>query len=131
MEMHFDITMAGNKKVDARFRGFTVHTDQPVSDGGDNTAPAAFELFLASIGACAGFFIVSFCQSRNIPTDNIKINQTAFRNDKTHMVEKVALDIQLPPDFPEKYKKALIKTADSCTVKKHLINPPQIEISAR
>ncbi len=131
MEMKFDITMAGNKKIDARFRGFTMRTDQPLSDGGDNTAPAAFELFLASIGACAGFFIVSFCQSRNIPTDNIKISQTAFRNDKTHMVERVTLAIELPPDFPEKYKKALIKTADSCTVKKHLVNPPQIEISAR
>ena len=131
MEMHFAITLSGNKKVDAHFRGFTMRTDQPLSDGGDNTAPAAFELFLASIGACAGFFIVSFCQSRNIPTDKIKISQTAFRNDKTHMVEKMTLAVELPPDFPERYKNALIKAVDSCTVKKHLVNPPQIEISAK
>mgnify|MGYP001766499652 FL=1 len=130
MEMHFDITMAGNKKVDARFRGFTVHTDQPISDGGDNTAPAAFELFLASIGACAGYFIISFCEARNIPYDKIKIQQTASRNDKTHMVEKVALDNELPPDFPEKYKAALVKAADSFTVKKHLVTPPEIKVQA-
>ena len=131
MEMHFDVTMAGNKKVDARFRGFTVHTDQPLSEQGENTAPTPLELFLASIGACAGFFIVSFCQSRNIPTDKIKISQIAFRNDKTHMVEKMTLAVELPPDFPERYKNALIKAVDSCTVKKHLVNPPQIEISAK
>jgi len=130
MEMNFAITFSGNKKVDARFRGFTMHTDQPLSDGGDDTAPAAFELFLASIGACAGFFIVSFCQSRGIPYDKIKIQQTALRNDKTHMVEKVTLDIKLPPDFPGKYKQALIKAADSCTVKKHLVNPPEIKVQA-
>ena len=131
METKFDITFVGNKKVDAHFRGFTVNSDQPIADGGDNTAPAPLEIFLASIGMCAGFYIVSFCQSRSIPTDNISMTQTVVRNDKTHMVEKIIIDINLPPDFPEKYKAAVIKTAQSCSVKKFLDAPPEIQIAAK
>ena len=129
MEMKYDITLGVNKKVDAHYRGFTIHSDQPVASGGDNTAPSPFELFLASIGMCIGFYVSAFCQSRSISMDNIKITQTVIRNDATHMVEKVLIDINLPPDFPEKYKVAVIKTAQSCSVKKFLDSPAEIQIS--
>ena len=131
MESIFSISFQGNKKVSASFRDFTVNTDQPITGGGDNTAPTPFELFLASIGTCAGFYIASFCQSRSISTDNIKIIQTVFRDEKTHMVDKIDLDIILPPNFPDKYKDAVIKAADTCTVKKHLFAPPEIKISTK
>jgi ribosomal protein S12 methylthiotransferase accessory factor len=131
MESKYNITFDGNKKVSAHFRDFTVHTDQQEKGGGENTAPSPFELFLASIGTCAGFFVASFCQSRSIPIDNMSIVQTVSRNDETHMVEKVMLDIMLPPDFPEKYKAAVIKAADTCSVKKHLLNPPEIQVNTK
>jgi ribosomal protein S12 methylthiotransferase accessory factor len=131
MESKFNITFDGNKKVSAHFREFTIHTDQPEHGGGENTAPSPFELFLASIGTCAGFYVASFCQSRSIPTGNISIVQTNFRNDTTHMVEKITLDIILPADFPEKYKAAVIKAADTCMVKKHLVSPPEIIVETK
>jgi ribosomal protein S12 methylthiotransferase accessory factor len=129
MEMKYDITFGGNKKVESHYRDFTINSDQPLISGGDNTALSPFELFLASIGMCTGFYVLAFCQSRAISTDNIKITQTVIRNDATHMVEKVMIDINLPPDFPEKYKAAVIKTAQSCSVKKFLDAPPEIQIS--
>lgn len=131
METKFNITFDGNAKVSAHFRGITVHSDQPDAAGGESSAPSPFELFLASIGACAGFYVLSFCRSRSLPTGNISIVQTVIRNEQTHMVEKIALDIMLPPDFPNKYKAAVIKAADSCLVKKHLLSPPEILIEAR
>ena len=129
MEMKYDITFGGNKKVDAHYRGFTINSDQSTANGGKNTAPSPFELFLASIGMCTSFYVLAFCQSRSISTDNIKITQTVIRSDTTHMVEKVMIDINLPPDFPEKYKAAVIKTAQSCSVKKFLDAPPEIQIA--
>jgi putative redox protein len=129
MEMKYEIVFGGGMKVDAKVRSFTIQTDQPVDSGGQDTAPSPFEVFLASIGTCAGFFVVSFCQARSIPTDSIRLVQTMIRNDTTHMVEKINIEIVLPPDFPEKYKNAVIKAAESCTVKKHLSAPPTIEVS--
>lgn len=131
MESKFNITFDGNKRVSAHFRDFTLQTDQPLVGGGNNTAPTPFEIFLASIGTCAGFYVASFCQSRSIPTDNMSIVQTVFRNNTTHMVEKVTLDIIVPSDFPDKYKAAVIKAADTCTVKKHLLTPPEIQVNAK
>lgn len=128
MEATIVITLSGGKKVNAQVREFTVATDQPEADGGQNTALSPFELFLASIGTCAGFYVLSFCQARSIPTDGIRLTQTMVRNETSHGVEKIDIGIRLPPDFPEKYKDAVVRAAESCTVKKHLSSPPEIVV---
>lgn len=47
-----EITFDGNKVVTAHFEGHVVKTDQSIEDGGENSAPSPFELFLASMGTC-------------------------------------------------------------------------------
>jgi ribosomal protein S12 methylthiotransferase accessory factor len=128
--MNMEITFGGNKKVNAAYNGHVIKTDQPVQAGGEDTASAPFELFLASIGTCAGIYVKSFCDSRNISTDNIKIIQKMEYNPETRLIGKINLDIQLPKDFPEKYKDAVINAANLCAVKKHLHAPPEISVAA-
>jgi len=94
----------------------------------DGSAPTPFGLFLASIGTCAGIYVASFCQQRGIPTDNIRIKQRMDVNPLTRMIDHVELDIQLPPDFPEQYKAAVIRSAELCAVKKHLEKPPTFDV---
>ena len=125
------IRFPGNKKVAAEFEGFTVTTDQPVENGGDGSAPAPFDLFLASLGTCAGIFVLSFCRKRDLPTEGLSIRQTMAWDETKRLVTKVTLDISLPKGFPEKYRDSLIKTAELCTVKRHLHEPPSFEISTR
>ncbi len=124
--MNMIITFPGNKKVDSTFKGFTVHTDQSVEEGGENTAPEPFDLFLASIGTCAGLYVSSFCMNRQIDTKDLELVLSFHRNNVTYMVEQIDIEIKLPKAFPEKYKSAVIKTAEMCFVKKHLVTPPQI-----
>lgn len=121
-----EIVFPGNKKVDAIFNGTIVKTDQPLQAGGDGTAPAPFDLFLASIGTCAGIYVLGFCQARGIPTDGIKLIQRMNYNYQKRLFDRIEVEIQLPSDFPEKYKGAVIHAADNCAVKKHLLNPPEI-----
>ncbi|MBI9043385.1 MAG: OsmC family protein [Anaerolineaceae bacterium] len=117
MEMIIDFP--GGKKVDAHLGAMTVETNQ------DGSAPSPFGLFLASIGTCAGIYVLSFCQQRNLPTENVRVVQHIKSNPLNGMVSKIDLEIQVPSDFPEQYKKALIKSANMCAVKKHLENPPE------
>jgi len=126
--MELTVTFPGKKKVDASFKGFTIKTDQPVTNGGDGTAPSPFDLFLASIGTCSGIYVLDFCTNRGISLENVRIVQTMDRDPETHMVMTVALRIELPKDFPDKYKDSLIRAVDLCTVKKHIMNPPKFTI---
>lgn len=129
MEMVIDFP--GGARVDAHFGPYTVSTDQPPHGGGQGSAPTPFATFLASFGTCAGIYVLGFCRQRGIPTDGIRIVQRLEANPMTGMVSKLILDIQVPPEFPEKYKSAVIRAADQCAVKKHFEQPPQFEINTR
>jgi len=127
--MQLEIFFEGKKKVNARYNGNIIKTDQPIEAGGDGSAPAPFDLFLASIGTCAGIYVKGFCDQRGIPTDEIKIYQSMEFNQETRLIGKINLEIVLPSDFPEKYKDAVINVANLCAVKKHLLNPPEIKVT--
>lgn len=129
MEMLIDFP--GGARVDAHFGPYSIITDQPPAGGGQGEAPTPFALFLASMGTCAGIYVLGFCQQRGLSSEGIRIMQRAHRNPLTDLVEKVELEIQVPPEFPEKYKDTLIRSAQLCAVKKHLENPPGFEITTK
>jgi ribosomal protein S12 methylthiotransferase accessory factor len=122
MEMIIDFP--GGAKVDAHFGAFTVKTDQPPMGGGEGSAPSPFEMFLSSIGTCAGIYVVGFCRQRGLPTEGIRIIQRSSRSPASGLVDQIDLEIQVPSTFPEKYYDSLVRSANMCAVKKHLENPP-------
>ncbi len=123
--MEMRIVFPGGDRVDALMGNTTVSTDQ------NGTAPTPFGLFLASIGTCAGIYVLGFCRHRGLPTDGIEIVQRMHTNPVTRMIEQVDLDIVVPPDFPAKYHEALIRAADQCAVKKHLEQPPSFNVRTK
>jgi len=125
MEMIIDFP--GGSRVDAHFGNFSIPTDQPPAA----SAPMPFDLFLASIGTCAGIYVLGFCKQRGISTEGIQIVQRIHSNQTTGMVEEIDLDILVPPTFPEKYYDSLIRAADLCKVKKHLAQPPTFNIATK
>ena len=125
------ITSGGGKRVNAEYRGFTIETDQSVLGGGEGSAPEPYSLFLASLGTCAGIYVYSFCQKRNIPTDHVRIIQTRHRQEDGTGAGRISLEIEVPEDFPEKYRKALVEAANLCAVKKTIQNPPDFEITTK
>ncbi len=131
MDREMKISFPGGLRVDAEYKGFVIKTDQPVYSGGDGSAPAPFDLFLASIATCAGYYVLAFCNKREIPTEKAAVVMKTRRNPETKRIEKISIEIQLSPEFPEKYKKAVIKAVDSCSVKAHILNPPVFEVEAK
>jgi putative redox protein len=123
-----EITFDGGKVVTAHTSQHSIKTDQPVSHGGENSAPSPFELFMASIGTCAGIYVKSFCDNRKISTANIKIIQTAEYDKESGLPVNIKIDIKLPGDFPAMYKEAVVKAAELCKVKKTIANPPVFEV---
>jgi len=122
--MSMTITLGDGDRVDAAWRGLSVSTEQ------DGSRPAPFDLFLASIGTCAGFYVSKFCRSRGIPTDGIRIEQRAVVDPATRHVTRLEIDVRLPDDFPPQYREAVIRSAGACSVKKHLERPPVVDVRA-
>ena len=129
MEMVIDFP--GGARVDAHFGTFSIMTDQPPQGGGLGSAPTPFATFLASLGTCAGIYVLGFCNKRGLSAEGIRIVQRMHSNPGTGMVGKIDLEIQVPPTFPEKYLPSLVRSAELCAVKKHFENPPQFEVYTR
>ncbi len=119
----------GGKKVYADYRGFTIKTDQPQKFGGEGTDPSPFDLFLASLATCAGYYVLSFCLERNIDTAGLEIRQSLLIDENTKTIDTVQMLVEVPASFPAKYHNALVRAAQQCSVKKHLDQPPLIEIT--
>ena len=127
MSMNMEIHFPGGKKIYTDYKGFTIKTDQGKKDGGEGTAPTPSDLFFASVGACMGFYALNFCEKRKIDPGQLKLSVELQSHEKTHMVEKIVFNIDLGPDFPQKYTSALIRAMMLCYVKKHFEQPPQFE----
>ena len=126
--MRMEMTFPGGLAVDAHFQGMTVRTDQPESAGGGGAGPAPFDLFLASVGSCAAFYALRFCQQREISTDELGVSLEAIRDATGKRFETLEIEVRLPPAFPDKYRQAIVRAIDQCAVKRHLVEPPAIEV---
>ena len=127
-KLRMTITFPGGVAVDATLDGNTVHTDQPPPLGkGDAMTP--FDLFFASLGTCMGFYALRFCQERSIPTNGLRINLHRVDDTARHRVSTVHASVELPPEFPEKYYSAILRSIEQCSVKRLISDPPLLELS--
>jgi putative redox protein len=129
MSGKIDVTFPGGKRVDAVIEGMLIRTDQTVENGGTGTAPEPFQLFLASIATCAGIYALEFCRARELSSERMTLTMHCEWDEKKHAIEKMTIDLKLPPGFPDRYRKAIVRVMDLCSVKKHILNPPEFVIT--
>jgi putative redox protein len=122
------VKFPGGKRVDAEYNGFTIRTDQSRKAGGEGSAPQPFDLFLASIATCAGIYVKSYCDTRGIATETLGLVMHVEHDHERHRIGKLVLEIRLPQGFPDKQREAAVRAAELCSVKKHIFDPPVIEI---
>jgi len=131
MSREIKVYFPGGKRVEAEYKGFIIKTDQPVYAGGGGSAPAPFDLFLTSIATCCAVYVLFFCEKRGIPIEKASLVMKTERNPETKMIDKISIEINLPREFPEKYKEAVIRAVNTCSVKAHLQKPPAFETEAK
>jgi putative redox protein len=124
-----EITFPGGKRVDAKVGPYVVHTDQPVEAGGEGAAVAPFDLFLASLGACAGLYVLAFCQTRGISTDGLSLRERVEVNPATKLPSGIRIEVRLPSSFPDKYRTAVLRAAEGCKVKKTIAAAPSVDVA--
>jgi ribosomal protein S12 methylthiotransferase accessory factor len=128
--MPMEIRFPGGVAVEAIHAGMTIRTDQPVTAGGGGSAPSPFDLFLASIGTCAGFYALRFCQERSLATEGLGVTMEWERSPESKLISRIRIELKLPEGFPAKYRTAILRATDQCAVKKHLVQAPEILVEA-
>jgi putative redox protein len=123
----FEVTFPGGVAVDATYRGHSIHTDQPQPIG-TNSAMSPFDLFLASLATCAGYYALRFCQERELPTEGLGVSLIPVRDASKRRVETIHIDLRLPEGFPEKYRDVILRAVDQCAVKKAIVDPPAFDV---
>lgn len=124
-----ELSFPGGSDVAAHYKGHTILTSQPERPGGTARAPSPFDLFLASIATCAGYYVVAFCRARELPAEELRVFLEPERNPETKRVETIRIRIGLPDGFPEKYERSILRAIDQCAVKKHILDAPQFDIA--
>lgn len=128
--MSIEVSFPGGKRVEALVGAHRIITDQPPELGGEDAAPAPFDLFLASLATCAGVYVLGFCQARGIPLDGVSLAQDVTYDPSTKLPVEVRIELRLPPTFPEKYVAAVTRAAEGCKVKKAIAAAPRFEVVA-
>lgn len=129
MDTDIHVRFPGGKRVEALVGARVIGTDQPAASGGTDTAPAPFDLFLASLATCAGLYVLGFCQARGLATDEIGLRQHVSYDAESHLPRHVLLEVQLPADFPDRYRSAILRAVEHCKVKQTITAQPSFEIT--
>lgn len=123
-----ELEFPGGLKVATTVRGHRILTDQPVEYGGDDAAPAPFDFFLASLATCAGFFVLRFCQKRDLPAEGIRVVQRHEMDEESKTLKRVVISVETPESFPSKYLGALARSVEQCSVKRAIAAQPEMAV---
>jgi ribosomal protein S12 methylthiotransferase accessory factor len=126
--MDIYISFLGGMRVDAQIGDLTIATDQPAAAGGPGEVAGPFDLFLASIGTCVGYYVLAFCRTRGIPTEGLAVVERVTDDARTHLPLRIDIDVVLPPGFPEQHRVGVRHAAEHCKVKKVLAAPPVVAV---
>jgi ribosomal protein S12 methylthiotransferase accessory factor len=129
--MEIQVELDGGKRVSTRIGNHRIATDQPVRDGGEDSAPAPFDLFLASLATCAGFFVQSYCQSKQIDTTGITLTLTTQREPGSKTPSRIVTTIGIPRHLPDHLHKTLCRVARQCSVARTIEAGPELAVEAR
>ncbi len=126
--MEIKVNFLDNLRLEAKFDDFTVIADQPIRYKGDGSAPGPFDYFLASSALCAAYFVKLYCQTRNIPTENIRLSQNNIVDPENRYNQIFKIQVELPEDISDKDRQGILRSIDRCTVKKVVQAGPQFVI---
>ena len=126
--MEIKVNFLDNLRLEAKFDDFTVVADQPIRYKGDGSAPGPFDYFLASSALCAAYFVKLYCETRNIPTDNIRLSQNNIVDPENRYQQIFKIQVELPADISAKDRQGILRSIDRCTVKKVVQAGPEFII---
>jgi len=121
------VTHVRGDQLRIEVRGHEVVTDQPVEDGGDDTAPTPTEMFVSSLAACVAFHAERFLRRNGLPTDGMKVSCDYAWAENPHRVGAIDLQVEAP-GLTVARREAFSRVIGRCTVHNSLHQPPDVRV---
>ena len=119
----------GGDRFEIDVRGHVITVDQPVADGGTDTAATPTELFVAGLASCVAFYARRYLARHGLPVNGLAVTADFRIVPGPARVDEIVVDISLPAGVPAQRRQALLAVASHCTVHNTLNDPPRVRIA--
>ncbi|MEU2912748.1 OsmC family protein [Streptomyces massasporeus] len=114
-----------------RVRGHVLTVDQPLPDGGKDTAPTPVELFVAAVASCAAHYAGRYLDRHGESREGLSVRaEYSMADDRPPRVAAISLTV-MAPALPARREAALRAVVSHCTVTNTLAQAPEVELDIR
>jgi len=124
-----NVTWDGGVRFTADVRGHKVPVDQPRQGGGDDTAPSPLELVPAALGSCVAYYVQQFLVTRGVDPTGLEVAVGVAGAPNPHRIGRFDVRVRVPAGMPERYREAVVRAAETCTVHHTLSHRPEIVVA--
>ncbi len=123
------VTLEDGDRFVITTRGHEMLVDQPVAEGGQDSAATPTELFIASMASCIAFHAGRYLRRHELDAAGLAVwAEFAMAVDRPARVGSVSVGIKVPAGLPDARRQALLAVASHCTVHNTLRQPPAVKI---
>lgn len=126
--MEIKVSHLGQVKFNIQSRSHSILCDQPVDNGGEDTAMTPPELMLASLGSCAAFYAVQYLRTRNLADGGVEVSVTAEKLKAPARLGNFKIRVECPVALDEEHTEGLVRSVRHCLIHNTLLTPPEMDI---
>jgi putative redox protein len=126
--MEVFIEHLGDVQFEIKARTHTIACDQPAENGGYDEGMTPPELFLASLGSCAGFYAAQYLRKHNLATEGTWIKVTAEKAKNPPRLDDLRIEVELPVELSEHHRAGVEEAIHHCLIHNTLLHPPRVSV---
>jgi uncharacterized OsmC-like protein len=126
MEVH--IKHLGDVQFEIAARGHILMSDQPTESGGHDEGMTPPELFLASLGSCAGYYAAAYLRKKGIATQGTEVHVTAGKAGPPARLDDFRIEVTVPVALSDADRAGVEDAVHRCLIHNTLLFPPTMSV---
>jgi len=130
--MHVIVEHEEAMRFAARQGEHQVMIDLPEPQGGSGRGLSPPQLFMASLGACIGVYVVDYCQAVGISCRGMTVHMRWEQMSRPKRIGRIHAEVRMPAGNIESERlQAIRRVAEQCLLNHTLRQPPAFDIDVR
>ncbi|HVZ72795.1 MAG TPA: OsmC family protein [Polyangia bacterium] len=128
--MKFVVESAGAVASRVRLGSHVILFDQPPVYGGADAGPSPLDVLVASVAACAHYYVSAFLRARGLPNEDVTVEVDAEKVTRpAPRIARLGLQVHVPESFTETELVGMVRAIKRCPAYNTLVSAPAVEMS--